>query len=57
MAVTPQYAGHLIINHIDDYAFIRYELGYASAISVMLLIVSYFSMRFAYRLFGSKEEL
>jgi multiple sugar transport system permease protein len=57
MAVTPQYAGHLIINHIDDYAFIRFELGYASAISVMLLIVSYFSMRFAYRLFGSKEEL
>jgi multiple sugar transport system permease protein len=56
-AITPQYAGHLIINHIDDYAFIRFELGYASSISVMLLIVSYFAMRFAYRLFGSKEEL
>ncbi|MBW7458893.1 sugar ABC transporter permease, partial [Paenibacillus sepulcri] len=57
MAITPQYAGHLIINHIDDYAFIRFQLGYASSISVMLLIVSYFAMRFAYRLFGSKEEL
>jgi len=57
VAVTPQYAGHLVINHIDDYAFIRFELGYASAISVMLLLVSYFAMRFAYRLFGSKEEL
>ncbi|WP_225446310.1 carbohydrate ABC transporter permease [Paenibacillus rhizovicinus] len=57
MAITPQYAGHLIINHIDDYAFIRFELGYASSIAVMLLIVSYFAMRFAYRLFDSKEEL
>jgi multiple sugar transport system permease protein len=57
LAITPQYAGHLVINHIDDYAFIRFELGYASAVSVMLLIISYFAMRFAYRLFGSKEEI
>ncbi|GAE05553.1 N-Acetyl-D-glucosamine ABC transport system, permease protein 1 [Paenibacillus sp. JCM 10914] len=56
MPVTPQYAGHLIINHVDDYAFIRFELGYASAVSVMLLLFSYFVMRFAYRLFNSKEE-
>jgi multiple sugar transport system permease protein len=57
LPITPQYAGHLIINHIDDFAFIRFELGYASAISVMLLLVSYFALRFSYRLFGSKEEL
>ncbi|MFC3789721.1 carbohydrate ABC transporter permease [Paenibacillus sp. GCM10012307] len=57
MAITPSYAGHLVINHIDDYAFIRFELGYASAVSVILLIISFFAMRFAYRLFGSKEEL
>ncbi|WP_042163060.1 carbohydrate ABC transporter permease [Paenibacillus gorillae] len=57
MPITPSYSGHLIINHIDDYAFIRFELGYASAVSVMLLIFSYFAMRFATRLFGSKEEL
>ncbi|OXL88125.1 ABC transporter permease [Paenibacillus sp. SSG-1] len=57
MAITPQYAGHLIINHVDDYAFIRFELGYASAVSVILLLLSYFVMRFAYRMFNSKEEL
>lgn len=57
LPITPSYSGHLIINHIDDYAFIRFELGYASAVSVMLLLISYFAMRFAYRLFGSKEEL
>ncbi|MCQ6558748.1 carbohydrate ABC transporter permease [Paenibacillus mendelii] len=52
--ITPQYAGHLIINHIDDYAFLRFELGYASALCVMLLIVSYLVLRFCYRLFIPK---
>jgi len=53
--ITPQYAGHLILNHIDDYAFLRYELGYASAVAVVLLLIMYFAMRFAYRLFAPKE--
>jgi multiple sugar transport system permease protein len=53
---TPQYAGHLLINHIDDYGFIRYELGYASAISVVLLLIMYMSNRFGWRLFGSKGD-
>lgn len=35
---TPGYAGQLIVNHMEDYAFIRYEMGYASAIAVALLI-------------------
>lgn len=35
---TPGYAGQLIVNHMEDYAFIRYEMGYASAIAVVLLI-------------------
>ncbi len=50
---TPQYAGHLIINHIDDFGFIRYELGYASAISVVLLIIMYLSNKLGWKLFGS----
>jgi len=56
MTITPQYAGHLMINHVDDYAFLRFEFGYASAVSVVLLLISYFAMRFSYRLFGTKEE-
>ena len=35
---TPNYAGQLIGDHINDYGFIRYEMGYATAISVMVLI-------------------
>ncbi|MBE7001666.1 MAG: sugar ABC transporter permease [Ruminococcaceae bacterium] len=33
------YATHTIINHIDDYGGVRYELGYACAISTVLLLV------------------
>ena len=35
---TPSYAGQLIVTHIEDYGYIRYEMGYAAAISVILLI-------------------
>lgn len=53
---TPQYAGHVIISHIDDYGFIRYELGYASAISVFLLLIMYLANKFSWRLLGPKED-
>ena len=33
------YATHTIINHIDDYGGVRFELGYACAISTVLLMV------------------
>ncbi len=36
---TPGYAGQLIVNHIEDYGFIRYEMGYAAAVSVILLLM------------------
>lgn len=49
---TPQYAGQLIVNHIDDYGFIRYEMGYAAAISVVLLLIVYGLSKVAWRLFG-----
>ncbi|WP_409342217.1 carbohydrate ABC transporter permease [Paenibacillus sp. MBLB4367] len=56
MTITPQYAGHLIANHIDDYAYLRFEWGYASALSVVLLLMSYGLMRLSYLLFGSKGD-
>jgi multiple sugar transport system permease protein len=52
---TPQYSGQLIINHIEDYGFIRYEMGYAAAISVVLLLIVFIFSRIAYALFGEKE--
>ncbi len=35
---TPNYAGQLIGDHINDYGFIRHEMGYASAVSLIILI-------------------
>lgn len=34
-----EYATHTIINHIADYGSLRYEMGYASAISVVLFAI------------------
>lgn len=50
---TPQYAGQLIVNHIEDYGFLRYEMGYAAAVSVVLLLMVLFFARVSNRLFGS----
>lgn len=36
---STDYATHTIINHIHDYGTVRFELGYACAISTVLLIV------------------
>lgn len=36
---STDYATHTIINHVHDYGNIRFELGYACAISTVLLIV------------------
>jgi len=52
---TPQYAGQLIVNHIEYYGFFKYEMGYAAALSVVLLFFVYLVSRFAFRLFGSRD--
>ncbi len=52
---TPQYAGQLIVNHIEDFGFLRYEMGYAAAVSVALLLMVLFFSRFANRLFVSND--
>ncbi len=51
---TPQYAGQLIVNHIEDYGFLRYEMGYAAAVSVVLLLMVLFFTRVANRLFANE---
>ena len=36
---STEYAVHTIINHLEDYGGIRFEMGYASAIAVLLFIL------------------
>ena len=52
---TPQYAGQLIVNHIEDFGFLRYEMGYAAAVSVVLLLMVLLFNRVANRLFSSED--
>lgn len=54
---TPQYSAQLLINHIEDYGFQRYEMGYAAAVSVVLLLMVWVFAKVAYGLFSEKEEM
>ena len=53
---TPNYAGQLIVTHIEDYGFIRYEMGYAAAISVVLLIFIRLMSKGVEKLFGGDPD-
>ncbi len=52
---TPDYSGQLIANHIDDFAYVRYEMGYAAAISVALLCLVWVCSKVANALFTEKD--
>lgn len=50
----PQYAGWLIVDHANDFGFVRYEMGYASAVTVVLLYIVVLFNKISYKLFGDK---
>ncbi|MCR5638834.1 MAG: sugar ABC transporter permease [Lachnospiraceae bacterium] len=52
---TPGYSAQLIVNHIEDYGFIRYEMGYAAAISVVLLLIVQIFSSVSKNLFAEKD--
>jgi multiple sugar transport system permease protein len=45
-----QYSTLTIINHMTDYGTVRYEMGYASAISVILFIMVYASKKLIFKI-------
>ncbi|NLG82893.1 MAG: sugar ABC transporter permease [Bacilli bacterium] len=51
----PQYAGWLIVDHMNDYGFGKFEMGYASALSVVLLLMVLIFNRVAQKLFGERD--
>lgn len=53
---SPNYAGHTIVAHLFDYAFIRFQMGYASAIAVVLFLFTFVLGRIVMKLLSSKEE-
>lgn len=52
---SPLYAGHTIVAHLYDYGFIRFEMGYASAIAVVLFIATFVLSRWVMRILGDSE--
>lgn len=38
---TANYAGHTLVAHLYDYAFTKFEMGYASAIAIVLFVITY----------------
>ena len=53
---SPDYAAHTIVAHLYDHAFIRFEMGYASGIAVILFLITYLLGQLCMRLLSSKEE-
>lgn len=52
---SPNYAGHTIVAHLYDYAFIRFNLGYASVIAVVLFFITFGLGRIFMKIFSSKN--
>ena len=52
---SPGYASQLMVNHIEDYGFLRYEMGYAAALSVVLLLMVQIFSKAANSLFTEKD--
>lgn len=53
---SPDYAAHTIVGHMYDYAFLRFELGYASAIAVILFLLNFGVGRIFMKIFSTKGE-
>jgi multiple sugar transport system permease protein len=53
---STDYKAHTIMNHAYDYGWIRYEMGYASAICMILFVVMYFTNRLVGRILGKYTD-
>lgn len=53
---SPNYAGHTIVSHLFDYAFIRFQMGYASGVAVVLFLLTFILGRVSFRLLGSRDQ-
>jgi multiple sugar transport system permease protein len=52
---SPLNAGHTVMTHLFDYAFIRFEMGYATAIAVVLFLMMVGLNRVIFKWLGSGE--
>ena len=53
---SPNYAGHTIVAHLYDYAFIRFQMGYASSIATVLFLITFLTGKGVMRLLKKKKK-
>lgn len=53
---SPNYSAHTIVSHLYDYAFIRFQMGYASAVAVVLFVITFVLGKIVMRMLSSKDE-
>ena len=53
---SPNYAGHTIVAHLYDYAFVRFQMGYASAVATILFLITFVIGRVVMRALSPKDE-
>lgn len=53
---SPNYAAHTIVAHLYDYAFIRFQMGYASAVAVVLFVITFVLGKVVMKVLSSKDE-
>lgn len=52
---SPNYAAHTIVSHLYDYAFIRFRMGYASAVAIILFLITYIAGQILIKFLGEKD--
>jgi len=52
---SPEYSAHTIVAHLYDYAFIRFEMGYASSVAVILFAITFIFSRVVMKIFASRD--
>ena len=45
----------MVLNHIEDYGLIRYEMGYAAAVSVVLMLFIWLVSKLIFKLLRDKD--
>lgn len=53
---SPNYAGHTLVTHLYDYAFIRFQMGYASAVATILFIITFTIGQIILRLLSERAD-
>ncbi len=53
---SPNYSAHTIVAHLYDYAFTRFNMGYASAVAMALFLITFVLGRVCMKIFKSDTD-